>query len=103
MASAPRLRSVCIKLLSVIFVGASQMNKGNLTLEIFTPCKSDIVLIKAESCSLSSLNWLLAAGKCHCVGASLHQQFCSDFCQIAKHLIDVVAVKFSSFSPISCL
>lgn len=42
VGSAPGLRSVCIKLLGVIFVGAAQMNKGNLTLEMmFTPCKCD--------------------------------------------------------------
>jgi hypothetical protein len=58
-----------------------------------------IVLVKEKSCSLASLSWFLATGKCGCVGVSLHHQFCSVFCQIAKQLIDVVAVKSPPPSP----
>ena len=99
MGSAPRLRSVYVKPLGVIFVGASQMNKCNLTLVMFTPYKSDHYLVKAESCSFSSQSWFLATGKYHHGGVSLHQRYCSDFCQIARHLMDAVAVKFSSPPP----
>ena len=41
VGSAHRLRSVCTQLLSVILVGAAHMFKGNLVLEMCTPCRSD--------------------------------------------------------------
>lgn len=99
MGSAPRLRCVCLKPLGVIFLGASQMNKCNLALVMVTPYKSDHYLVKAESCSFSSQSWFLAAGKYLCGGVSLHQRFCSDFCQISRYLVDVFAVKFSPPPP----
>lgn len=41
VGSSYRLRSVSIMLHGVILVGAARMFKGNLTLEMFTPGKSD--------------------------------------------------------------